>query len=209
MKTKHLFSVPLLLSGLMLLGLASCNSGSIVKRATGVPYEVLVVMDTNLWKGQVGEAVRDKLQEAYPALPQAEPTAAVSYCEPASFNDFMRYVRNILLVDVNPSAYTKVSLVADKDVWSSGQQVMRLQSPSTDSLLWYLQGNTNDILAYIRQMEQKRYAQYLQENHNSLLAEKTRSAFQLDIYAPEEMNSSQTDSTFLWFPTMRTADEWI
>ena len=111
----------------------------------------------------------------------------------------MRYVRNILLVDVNPSAYTKVSLVADKDVWSSGQQVMRLQSPSTDSLLWYLQGNTNDILAYIRQMEQKRYAQYLQENHNSLLAEKTRSAFQLDIYAPEEMNSSQTDSTFLWF----------
>ena len=199
MKTKHLFSVPLLLSGLMLLGLASCNSGSIVKRATGVPYEVLVVMDTNLWKGQVGEAVRDKLQESYPALPQAEPTAAVSYCEPASFNDFMRYVRNILLVDVNPSAYTKVSLVADKDVWSSGQQVMRLQSPSTDSLLWYLQGNTNDILAYIRQMEQKRYAQYLQENHNSLLAEKTRSAFQLDIYAPEEMNSSQTDSTFLWF----------
>ena len=111
----------------------------------------------------------------------------------------MRYVRNILLVDVNPSAYTKVSLVADKDVWSSGQQVMRLQSPSTDSLLWYLQGKTNDILAYIRQMEQKRYAQYLQENHNSLLAEKTRSAFQLDIYAPEEMNSSQTDSTFLWF----------
>ena len=199
MKTKHLFSVPLLLSGLMLLGLASCNSGSIVKRATGVPYEVLVVMDTNLWKGQVGEAVRDKLQESYPALPQAEPTAAVSYCEPASFNDFMHYVRNILLVDVNPSAYTKVSLVADKDVWSSGQQVMRLQSPSTDSLLWYLQGNTNDILAYIRQMEQKRYAQYLQENHNSLLAEKTRSAFQLDIYAPEEMNSSQTDSTFLWF----------
>ena len=134
MKTKHLFSVPLLLSGLMLLGLASCNSGSIVKRATGVPYEVLVVMDTNLWKGQVGEAVRDKLQESYPALPQAEPTAAVSYCEPASFNDFMRYVRNILLVDVNPSAYTKVSLVADKDVWSSGQQVMRLQSPSTSRL---------------------------------------------------------------------------
>ena len=83
MKTKHLFSVPLLLSGLMLLGLASCNSGSIVKRATGVPYEVLVVMDTNLWKGQVGEAVRDKLQESYPALPQAEPTACLLYTSPS------------------------------------------------------------------------------------------------------------------------------
>lgn len=76
---------------------------------------------------------------------------------------------------------------------------MRLQSPSVDSLLWYMQGKNNDILTYIRQLEQKRYAQYLQENHNSLLAEKTRSAFQLDICAPEEMNSSQIDSTFLWF----------
>ena len=199
MKTKHLFSVPLLLSGIILLGLASCNSGSIIKRATGVPYEVLVVMDTSLWKGQVGEAVRDKLQESYPALPQAEPTAAISYCEPASFNDFMRYVRNILLVDINPNAYTKVSLIADKDVWANGQQVMRLQSPSADSLLLYMQGKNNDILTYIRQLEQKRYAQYLQENHNSLLAEKTRSAFQLDICTPEEMNSSQIDSTFLWF----------
>ncbi len=176
MKTKHLLSIPLLLSGIVLLGLASCNSGSIIKRATGVPYEVLVVMDTSLWKGQVGEAVRDKLQESYPALPQAEPTAAISYCEPASFNDFMRYVRNILLVDINPNAYTKVSLIADKDVWANGQQVMRLQSPSTDSLLLYMQGKNNDILTYIRQLEQKRYAQYLQENHNSLLAEKTRSS---------------------------------
>lgn len=199
MKTKHLLSIPLLLSGIVLLGLASCNSSSIIKRATGVPYEVLVVMDTSLWKGQVGEAVRDKLQESYPALPQAEPTAAISYCEPASFNDFMRYVRNILLVDINPNAYTKVSLIADKDVWANGQQVMRLQSPSADSLLLYMQGKNNDILTYIRQLEQKRYAQYLQESHNSLLAEKTRSAFQLEICAPEEMNSSQIDSTFLWF----------
>ncbi len=191
------------LSGVLILfmiwGLFGCNSGSVVKRATGVPYEVMVVMDQDLWEGNVGELLQDHLQSPYPGLPQLEPTAKLSYCTPSSFNDFMRYVRNILLVDVNPQAYTKVSLVSDRDLWANGQLVLRLQSPSKDSLEIYLKEDQSEMLDYIRKVEQRRYANYLQEHYNSFLAEKVKAGFGLEINAPEELSSSKIDSTFHWF----------
>ena len=53
MKTQVLFMAFLAL----FLGLSSCSSGSVQTQATGFAYEVVVVMDSNVWKAEAGEMI--------------------------------------------------------------------------------------------------------------------------------------------------------
>ena len=61
----------------LMVGLSACDwtSSSPVaslRRATGWPFEVVVVMDRDAWNGEVGELLQEQLRAPIPALPQAE-----------------------------------------------------------------------------------------------------------------------------------------
>ena len=45
----------------LFLGLSSCSSGSVQTQATGFAYEVVVVMDSNVWKAEAGEMIKADL----------------------------------------------------------------------------------------------------------------------------------------------------
>lgn len=57
MRTQHLITLFLL----GLLTLTGCNTSIVEKRATGLPYEVLVVMTKEVNDSEVGELVRAQL----------------------------------------------------------------------------------------------------------------------------------------------------
>ena len=95
---------------LMVCILTACNSGPVVTRATGFAYEAVVVMDKNYWDGVAGDAVNGELTAPVPGLPQAEPSMKVSYSQPKDFNGLLTYVRNILIVDIDPVSYTHLTL---------------------------------------------------------------------------------------------------
>ena len=116
MKTRSLFIGMLLL--LVLMG--ACNSGSVMTQATGFAYEVVVVMDQKDWKGPAGEAIKSELASSVPGLPQAEPSLKITYVQPKDFTGLLRYVRNILVVTIDPTAYTKVSVGYENNVWARG-----------------------------------------------------------------------------------------
>ncbi|WP_304958560.1 DUF4837 family protein, partial [uncultured Parabacteroides sp.] len=82
MRTRFL----LLLMLVVLVGGTACNRSSktakqsiFMKRATGFTYEVLVVMDKNMWEGEAGRLLYGQLTAPIPGLPQSEPTMRVTY----------------------------------------------------------------------------------------------------------------------------------
>ena len=84
----------------LMVGFSACDwtSSSPVaslRRATGWPFEVVVVMDRDAWNGEVGELLQEQLRAPIPALPQAEASMRVTYSEPSGFSGLLRYVRNI------------------------------------------------------------------------------------------------------------------
>ena len=161
----------------IILALVACNrpgpgTGKLFeKRATGLPYEVVVVMENGLWKGHVGDAVYAQLTAPVPALPQSEPKMKVMHVTSDDFNGLMKYVRNVLLVDVNPKRYTRVSLQSKQDEWASGQLVQVLTAPDTTELLASLAAQQIDLTARFDQAEQERRKTYLQQTHNSWVKE--------------------------------------
>ena len=93
-----------------LITLAACSSGAVMTQATGFAYEVVVVMDQDQWKGEAGEAIKGDLTASIAGLPQSEPTLKVTYVQPKDFNGLLRYVRNILVVTIDPAVYTVEAL---------------------------------------------------------------------------------------------------
>lgn len=125
MRTRFLFSLMLI----ALVGGIACNRSSkpakqsvFMKRATGFAYEVLVVMDKDIWKGEAGRLLYGQLTASIPGLPQNEPMMRVTYAEPSQFDGLLHYVRNIIHVRVDESLYTKVSVHKEKDRWATGQE---------------------------------------------------------------------------------------
>lgn len=194
MKAQYLSAISLFI----LISMASCKFTAVSKRATGLPYEVVVVMNKTFWEGEAGKMVQEELTTPVPALPQNEPSMRITYVPPAAFDGLLKYVRNILIVEVNPTAYTKTSLGYEKDEWATGQLVLRLKTPSSEALVEFLLTNESDLLNHFNQAERERRVALLTKSYSSLVMEKAQSKFGVQLYAPEDMTYYKDSTDFLW-----------
>ena len=170
----------------------------LMKRATGWPYEVLVVMDQDVWKGEAGRLLHDELTVSIPWLPQNEPTMRITYAEPQHFDGLLRYVRNIIQVQVDSSLYTKVFTRKETDRWASGQEVLSVYAPSSLLLAEYFQKEGASLVAYLGRKELERRAAALEEAHSSLVSRLVEERFHARLFAPEEMCSYKDTTDFFW-----------
>ena len=90
--------------------MGACSSGPVMRNATGLAYEIVVTMDKADWDAPAGKAIKAELTSDLPGLPQAEPAFKITYVTPDQFNGLLTYVRNVLIVRIDKSQYTKVSL---------------------------------------------------------------------------------------------------
>ena len=183
---------------LMALMLTACNSGPVVTRATGFAYEVVVVMDKNYWEGAAGDAVNGQLTSPVPGLPQAEPSMKVSYSQPSDFNGLLTYVRNILLVDIDPNIYTKTTLSSEENRWAFGQLVLTLKAPSPEVLIEYLEQHPNQITDLFVEEEMKRATEQMEETYSSVVMDILKKNHQLSLNVPEEMVYYKDTTDFFW-----------
>lgn len=181
---------------LVLLG-TSCT-GPVVTRATGFAYEVVVVMDTTQWKGPAGQAVKSELASPIPGLPQAEPSLKITYVKPQDFNGLLRYVRNILIVTIDPAASTKVSLGYENDRWAHGQVVASLRSPDEESIVKYIGFDEHVLVNFFVQHEMDRAVEQLRESYSSVVMEYLRDSMDLMLNAPETFSYFKDTTDFFW-----------
>lgn len=194
MRTYSLFAVYLI----GLLTLVGCNSSLVEKRATGLPYEVLVVMTKEVGNSEVGELVKAQLSSPVEGLPQIEPSMRITSVPVETFDGLLKYVRNILIVDIDPAKYTKVSLNSHKDEWAVNQEVLTLNAPSIEELMTYLTLNDSDIVYHFCKAEIARRVAILKDHYSRLGMEKAQAKFGLQINAPEDMTYFKDTTDFLW-----------
>lgn len=194
MRTQHLFV--LFLVGI--LTLTGCNSSIVEKRATGLPYEVLVVMTKEVGNSEVGELVKAQLSSPVEGLPQIEPSMRITTVPVEMFDGLLKYVRNILIVDIDPAKYTKVSLNIHKNEWAENQEVLTLNAPSVEELVTYLTLRDSDIVNHFCSAEKDRRVAILKDHYSRLAMEKAQAKFGLQINAPEDMTYFKDTTDFLW-----------
>lgn len=182
------------------LSLVSCNntgSSSYVK-ATGMPAEILVVMDNEQRGGPVGVAVEKMLSQNVPALPQPEPMFSISRSTIDGFTGFLTYVRNVLYVEVDESRFTTTSVRFDYDTWAKGQMVVKMTSPNADSIVSYIDRRGEALVNLILRHEFYRFCDLLHDENSAVVKQKADSIFGYTIDAPKDIRSYKVGKNFLW-----------
>ncbi len=198
---KTILSINALIVSLLALLLVSCGESSISKSyvsATGAPAELMLVMDAEHLNTSTGYKVYDVLSENTPSLNQPEVMFKVSRTTSKNFESFLRYVRNILMVDINKDRYTKSTVKFSYDQWAKGQIVVQLNTPTPDSLESFLDKNKEMLSNLFVRNELFRFAEQWAKGWSKGVDERTMKLFEHHYNVPEDIKSYKVGKDFLW-----------
>ena len=173
----------------------------LMPNASGLPYEMLVVMDDEQWERPLGRAVFNVLDSDVPGLPQSERSFRITRIDPSGMKSNMfRIMRNIIKVDIQ-NIYTQPKLKFARDVYSYPQMVMTLQAPDEASLAQYVEENAQAILDFFTKAEMNREINNLREQHNPIVSQLAKELIGVDVWVPYEVNKYKKGKDFLWAST--------
>lgn len=183
---------------LLIILMSACNGGAIMTNSTGAPGEVIVVMDDKDQKGIAGETLNEVLKTEVPGLPQIEPALTVSHTDPAYFDGMLKVVRNIVIVDIDSSQYTKASMSTQRDKWARNQIILRITAPTPEQFVLFVTQNTDAILNYFIKEELSRTQDLLKKKYSKVAQDKIREMFGVEMAVPEGMTFYKDTTDFFW-----------
>lgn len=177
------------------------KKGFLMPNATGLPYEMLVVMDEEQWERPLGRAVFNVLDTDVPGLPQSERSFRISRVDPSAFNSNMfRIMRNVIKVDIQ-DIYSQPKFKFARNVYSYPQMIMTLQAHDEASLTEYINANRQSIIDFFTKAEMNREIENLREKHNPEVSRLAREILDVDVWVPWEVNRFKKGKDFLWAST--------
>ena len=177
------------------------KKGLLTPNATGLPYEMLVVMDDEQWERPLGRAVFNVLDSDVPGLPQSERSFRISRVAPSAFNsNTFRIMRNIIKVDIQ-DIYSQPKFKFARNVYSYPQMIMTLQAPDEASLAEYINANQQSIIDFFTKAEMNREIENLREKHNPEVSRLAQEILDVDVWVPWEINRFKKGKDFFWAST--------
>ena len=177
------------------------KKGFLMPNASGLPYEMLVVMPDDQWERPLGRAVFNVLDTDVPGLPQSERSFRITRVDPSGFNSNMfRIMRNVIKVDIQ-NIYTQPKLKFARNVYSYPQMIMTLQAPDEESLAKYVEDNAQSIIDFFTRSEMNREIENLREQHNPDVSRLAKEILDVDVWVPWEVNNYNKGKDFLWAST--------
>ena len=177
------------------------KKGLLMPNASGLPYEMLVVMGDEQWERPLGRAVYNVLDTDVPGLPQSERSFRITRVNPSAFNSNMfRIMRNVIKVDIQ-NIYTQPKLKFARNVYAYPQMVMTLQAPDEASLAAYVNENAQAIIDFFTRAEMNREIENLREQHNPEVSRLAQEILGVDVWVPWEVNKFKKGEDFLWAST--------
>jgi len=218
---------------LLLIGIIfSCDlnekSQRLLVKASGTPGEIILVIDSVQWQGELGDVLRETLLKDLPGVSRPETIFTIRYIEPTLFNSVLNKAKNLIFVATldsktkggeivrnymtnnyiqdNPDKF----IISQKDIFASGQEVLYLFSATTDELIERVRNNKETIRNFFNQKENNRLLQSLykakeEKAVNNYLA----SHYGYSLRVPNGYRIEAKDSSFMWLRSVGQIDKNI
>ncbi len=178
--------------------LCGCKKEMIFPVASGRPYEVMVVLDSVVWKRPAGRALFNVLDTDVPGLPQSERSFRISQVEEKNFNRSLNIFRNIIRVNIDPAQYSQTRMKFIRDKYALDQIVLTINSPSEDELEKFCIQYRQDIVDFLTKTEMNRLIKQLQKEYSKTTYDLAWQMFQCKFFAPKELKSYKKGDNFFW-----------
>lgn len=213
---------------------SSDKNEAYLQKATGQAGDILLVMDSVQWRGELGKEVRRVFQAEVPGLPQAEPMFNVIWVHPSKGFTTLTKMRNLVYVftmDQQTSgsrtmrqgfseetlkrinADTTFTLSTQTNEYARGQEVMYLMHRTEEGLIRYLQTHRQNIIDYFNRTERRRMKnEILGTRSTQGVTDFLREEQQIEISVPVGYRLADKTSDFVWLRNMTAEtdkDVWI
>ncbi|MDT0689620.1 DUF4837 family protein [Salegentibacter sp. F188] len=177
--------------------LASCKNESkenvrILADSSGNINQLTVVMENDLWEGEVGEVVRSHLAAPVDGLPQEEPMFSLSQIPPQAFSGFVRKSR--LFLHVEKGADRAFGIIREE--YAKPQTGVIIKGQNNEELINVISKNSDSIVEILKGTElkekQRRIGKSLKDDE--ILKEKLG----VSMKVPTAYRYAMNEEDFLW-----------
>jgi hypothetical protein len=192
--------------------------------ATGKSGDIIVIMDSIQWKGELGNELRKILRQEVHGLPREEPLFNVIYVYPRKGYTLLTQIRNLVFVftldqhtsgsqimkeSFSEETLTKIRtdstffLATSQDEYSRGQEVMYLVGDTQENLIKHLRKNARYIQDYFNTAEKKRLQASLAKAATTKgITDQLRKENNFEIQVPFGFKVADKQADFVWLRLM-------
>src|SRR5690606_10373452 len=168
------------------------NGKSELALADGKINNISVIIEDQLWNGEIGDSIRNKFASPVTGLPQEEPLFTINQYPLKLLEGFMTNNRNIILVKKENAK--KFKMVCDE--FAKPQNVFHISGATVPEILEVLEKNTPAI---IKKMHDTEIAEAQQHIDTSLLEDtKLREKFGIALKIPSTYEYALQQEKFTW-----------
>ena len=137
------------------LSFLSCKETSkeetqaILSESNGKINNVSIIIDDNLWNGEIGDSIRKKFAAPVDGLPQEEPLFTLNQYPTKVFEGFVRKSRNIIIVKKGKEA----GFSSNTNQFAKPQNVFFISGTDTEDVLNVLEEKSAEIIKTIKAAE--------------------------------------------------------
>lgn len=162
------------------------------RKATGKINTISVIIDDQLWNGEIGESIRNKFASPVIGLPEEEPLFTINQYPVKLMEGFMTDSRTIIVVKKD----TKTKFEIRKNQYASPQNVFHISGKTNGEILELIEKNASQIIQIIKETE---IAESQRINRLSLMNPVIiRNKFQISLQVPYGYLYALQSSKFLW-----------
>lgn len=200
------------------------NNGEYLPKANGNPGDMVIIMDSLQWNGELGTEVKQIFQAEMTGLPQPEPMFNVYPVHPSKGLTMLTRMRNLVYVftldqqtrgskilrqEISEGTLNKIRtdssffLSTNKNEYARGQQVMYLFGKSEEDLMRHLRDNRQRIIDYFNRSERERIAADLLSTRSTQgLTDFLQKEQQIQLHVPAGYRLADKQPDFVWLRSM-------
>jgi len=179
---------------ILTLILSSCKEKDFsLQDSVGEINQITVIIEDNLWNGEVGDSIRKKLTTTVKGLPQEEPLFNLVQHTDRNGDDHFCQNRNILIIEKSIDNIFQVR----RDDFALNQNVIYLSGKTIPDILNLFEKKSDSIVQTIKHFEinetQKRNALTPLDTQN------IQNKFNIELNISSDFELVSEDEKFIWF----------
>jgi hypothetical protein len=179
---------------LISLLIVSCkkDDDSLARKTTGSINTISVIIDDQLWNGEIGDTIRNKFASPVVGLPQEEPLFTINQYPVKLLEGFMTDSRNIIVVKKEERTKFEIK----KNQYASPQNVFHISGKTADDIIAIIEKNRPEIIRIIRQteIEESQRISSTSQFKPKIITDK----FHISVQVPSNYEYVFQESDFIW-----------
>ncbi len=205
-------------------GFSSCKKnwlGEQTKpKGRGESGEIVLVLDSARWSGNIGSQLRKIFHESVDGLPRDEPMFDLRHITPFQFKGILKHAKNlILVVPINDNSneslrmrnfFTRdaidsirknpqISLINRNNLFATDQNILFIIGHDNLSLEQKIESNSDNLRSFFNQTEEKRaYKRLYSVRRERLIMNNIQQKYKFQIQVPFGWKIAQQKEDFVW-----------